>query len=147
MKQPFLLSASSLFLGFLTFEPPLLGLLGKGDCLSRLWGLWATPWNNRWWQPFVVAKKIVWHCIISASKHAKSSVAVKFLALHWKSIQIYNLLGVLHYCITATINLDCICIHRQFSIHCRTNVRLIITNKLTVDNWCLKKKTHFTLTF
>ena len=37
MVQVFI-SASSLFLGFLAFEPPLLGLLGKGDCLSHLWG-------------------------------------------------------------------------------------------------------------
>ena len=41
----FLLSASSFFLGFLAFEPPLLGLLGKGDCLSRLWGLTAMSCN------------------------------------------------------------------------------------------------------
>ena len=32
----FFMTASSLFLGFLTFEPPLLGLLRKGDCLSRI---------------------------------------------------------------------------------------------------------------
>ena len=38
----FLLSASSLLLGFLAFEPPLLGLLGKGDCLSHVWGLLST---------------------------------------------------------------------------------------------------------
>ena len=31
-------SVSSLFLGFRTFEPPMLGLLRKGDCLSPLCG-------------------------------------------------------------------------------------------------------------
>ena len=41
--QNIILSAFSLYLGFFTFEPPLLGLLGKGDCLSRLWGLIAMP--------------------------------------------------------------------------------------------------------
>ena len=34
----FFISASSLFLGFLAFELPLLGLLGKGECLSLLLG-------------------------------------------------------------------------------------------------------------
>ena len=37
------MSDSSLFLGFLTFEPLLLGALRKDDCLSCLWGLRATP--------------------------------------------------------------------------------------------------------
>ena len=37
------LSASSLFWGFLAFEPPLFGLLGKGGYLSRLWGLQLHP--------------------------------------------------------------------------------------------------------
>ena len=37
--KPFYISASSLYLGFLIFEHPLLVLLVKGDCLSRLWGL------------------------------------------------------------------------------------------------------------
>ena len=41
----FIISASPLFMGFPAFEPPLLGLLGKGYCLSCLWGLWP----RRWW--------------------------------------------------------------------------------------------------
>ena len=41
-EQPIFLSASSLVLGFLSFEPTLLGLLGKGDCFACVWGLIAT---------------------------------------------------------------------------------------------------------
>ena len=33
-------------LGFCPFEPPLLGLFRKGDCLSHLWGLCATPYHS-----------------------------------------------------------------------------------------------------
>ena len=37
------MSASFHFLGLLTFQPTLSGLLGKGDCLSHLWDLWLKP--------------------------------------------------------------------------------------------------------
>ena len=39
------LLASSLFLGFLTFEPHLLGLLRERDCLSHLWDFYGVIYS------------------------------------------------------------------------------------------------------